>query len=139
VQTSATPLLSPVTEDEARDELAKFFAIAKELTDEPLGMFSKCIDAQWHRLAETADYSRFCMQAAGQPITHAPINGEGEVTWLPAYHERFGALTPAWFADEDGSVDSSAYGAYLDTQTVRASWNCQPTGGDDGGFQPSPN
>jgi len=136
---SATCVLPPVTTEQAREELAKFFAIAMHLRDETPGMFSTYIDAEWHRLAETDDYDQFCMQAAGRPVTHAPINGEGEVTWLPAYHEKFGALAPAWFANENGEVDSSAYGEYLDTHTVRASWNCQPTGGDDGGFTPCPN
>lgn len=122
---SGTPLLDRATVDDARTELSKFFIIAT-IADQSPGMFSKFIDAEWHRLAETADYSDFCRQSAGRPVAHAPINGEGEVTWIGMYHEQFGALPSAWFADETGAVDAEAYGEYLDTYTVRASWNCTP-------------
>jgi hypothetical protein len=118
----ATPLLEPVTADDAREELAKFFQLAESSP----GMFSTFIDKEWHRLAETADYDDFCRDAVGRVVAHLPICGEGEVAWLNDYHELWGALPPVWFADETGVVDSSSYGRYLDTRTVHASWNCSP-------------
>lgn len=132
---SATPVYSP-TADEARAELGKFFAIAA-MADQAPGMFSQFIDAEWHQFAKSADYARFCDQTAGRLITHDPTCGEGEVAWLGLYHERFGALPASWFADENGTVDAEAYATYLDTHTVRASWNCSATTGDGGGFTES--
>jgi hypothetical protein len=113
------------TIEAAREELTKFFRIA-QMAEEAPGMFSAFIDAEWHRLAETPEYAEFCQQAVGGSVKHAPINGEGEITWLDLYHEKFGQLPAAWFADKNGIVDTAAFAQYLDTRTVRASWNCTP-------------
>jgi hypothetical protein len=122
---SATPLMAAPTVESAREELSKFFKIA-QMADEAPGMFSAFIDVEWHRLADTAEYTEFCQQAVGGPVAHAPLNGEGEVAWLGMYHEMFGDLPAAWFADKDGVVDTGAFARYRDTRTVRASWNCTP-------------
>jgi hypothetical protein len=126
---SAASIMEHATPEEAREELSKFFAIAT-LADDAPGMFSTFIDAEWHRLMQTPDYPEFCMRSVGQYVGHAPIDGEGEIRWVGMYHHQFGALPAAWFADENGVVETGALVRYLDTQTVRASWNCQPTTGD---------
>lgn len=126
---STTPVIERPSTEQARTELGRFFAIAAMAEQAP-GMFSQFIDAEWHRLVETADYADFCDRAAGRLVTHDPADGEGEVAWLGLYHERFGVLPDAWFADEHGVVDTEAYASYRDTLTVRASWNCTATTGD---------
>lgn len=128
-----------VSAEQARDELAKFFTIA-DMTDSKPGMFSTFIDAEWHQMMDTdpVGFAVFCHRAVGHPVVHAPINGAGPIAWLPLYHEQFGALAPAWFADEQGVVDASAYDRYLDTREVSACWNCSPdTGGDGDGYAPT--
>src|SRR6266498_2708489 len=70
------PVAQQVSADQARGGLAKFFVIA-DLAEQAPGMFSAYIDAEWHRLAETADYTDFCMTTVGHHVTHAPINGQG--------------------------------------------------------------
>jgi hypothetical protein len=123
-------VLERATVEEAREELSKFFTVAM-MADEAPGMFSAFIDAEWHRLMETPDYPDFCMRSVGQHVGHAPsLDGEGEIPWIDVYHQLFGALPGAWFADETGVVDTDSMATYLDTQTVRASWNCSPTSGD---------
>jgi hypothetical protein len=67
-------------------------------------------------------------------MRHDATSGEGVVTWVQDYHERYGMLPAAWFADESGGVDRAAFGAYLATRTVRASWNCTADTGGDGDF-----
>ena len=116
---NATPVLKRATVEEALEELSKFFAIATMAEDAP-GMFSTFIDAEWHRLMQTRDYAEFCIRTVGQEVGHAPIDGEGEIRWVDKYHQQFGALPAAWFADENGVVDTAALARYLETQTVRA-------------------
>ena len=138
--TSATAVMDRVSAEQGRDELAKFFTIA-DLTDTKPGMFSAFIDAEWHQMMDNdpAGYAEFCQTAVGHPVGHAPINGAGPIAWLDVYHERFGVLTPAWFADKHGVVDASAYDRYLDTREVSACWNCSPDtgGGGDGDYAPA--
>jgi hypothetical protein len=116
---------------EAREELGKFFALAAMAGHKP-GMFSRFIDEEWHRLAETLEYIAFCERTAAGVVRHDPTCGEGVVTWVDSYHERHGPLPVVWFADEAGVVDTAAYDAYLATRTVRASWNCTADTGGDG-------
>jgi hypothetical protein len=121
---------SVATREEALAELAKFFTIATFAGEKP-GMFSRFIDEQWHRLAESSEYAEFCRASAGAPVVHDPTCGEGEVAWLDLYHDRFGPLPAVWFADEAGRIDRTAYESYRGSGTVHASWNCSAdTGGD---------
>lgn len=133
VQSPDTIRAGQLTQEHARAELAKFFAIAAVEGENP-GMFSRFIDAEWHRLAQTIEYPRFCRDTAGTLVTHDPTCGEGTVSWLDLYHERFGPLPAAWFADETGQVDVDAFRAYRDSGTVVASWNCSADTGDGDGF-----
>jgi hypothetical protein len=118
-----------VTLSAAREELAKFFAIAA-MAEEAPGMFSAYIDAEWHRFASSDGYPAFCEQAAGRRVTHDGTCGEGAVAWVELYHQAYGALPAVWFADDDGVVDDGAYARYVDTRTVHGSWNCTATTND---------
>jgi hypothetical protein len=95
-------------------------------------MFSRFIDQEWHRLAETPDFAAFSMATAGVLVRHDPTCGEGVVAWVDDYHNRFGLLPAIWFADETGAVDMAAFNTYRVTRVVTASWNCSADdGGDD--------
>lgn len=72
----ATPLRDRVSTEDARAELARSFQLA-DMAEQSPGMFSTFIDAEWHRLAETADDNDFCKTAVGRVVTHLPINGGG--------------------------------------------------------------
>lgn len=123
------PSIHHTTVADARAELGRFFAIAA-VADRAPGMFSEYIDAEWHRLLESDEYAAFCKEAAGRHIDHVAGAESGQITWLKLYHERFGLLPDAWFADRNGVVDVTARAVYLSTRTVRASWNCSATTGD---------
>ena len=128
-----TTAVATATTAEAREELAKFFTLAA-LVEQPPEMFSRFIDEEWHRLAETAEYGAFCERTAGAPVRHDTTRGEGVVSWVDGYHARFGDLPAVWFADESGKVDAPAYNTYQATRIVRASWNCSADPGGDGDF-----
>jgi hypothetical protein len=113
----------------ARLELAKFFALAMDAPSPPQ-MFSQFIDNLWHSMLEgkaTEDYVDFSVAACGAIIEHVPLSGEGEVTWVTAYHAKFGQDLPKeWFCNRDGVLDDAAYNEYLRTGDVVASWDCTP-------------
>jgi hypothetical protein len=116
----------PVT---AKAELAKFFAIAKDMLEAP-GMFSKYIDGIWHNLLESPEYSEFSIAACGEIVEHVPISGEGRVEWVDAYHAKYGENLPKeWFCDAEGMLDEAAYAEYLATEIVNGGWNCNPKSG----------
>lgn len=129
MQAASSTATVAATATEAREELGKFFALAS-MADPAPGMFSRFIDEEWHRLAEAPDYADFCEQTAGVVVCHDPACGEGVVTWLDGYHDRYGELPAVWFADEAGVVDTAAYESYRTTRAVSASWNCSASTGD---------
>lgn len=121
----ATPLAERVSIEDARQELSKFFQIA-DMADKAPEMFSKFIDAEWHRLMENADYTRFCMESVGHPVGHKEGPGYGVVSWIDLYHERFGTLPAAWFASAEGVVDMAAYESYMDNRSTSGAFKCAP-------------
>lgn len=131
--------LTDVDETIARRELARFFVIADQANEAPQ-MFSRYIDAVWHRAIGTPDYDAFCVTAVGHPVGHVEEPGRGVVSWVELYHERYGTLPAVWFADEHGTVDTDSYGRYLATRMpvpgappaapFVTAWDCTPTTGD---------
>lgn len=117
----------------AREELAKFFAIA-DLADRAPEMFSAFIDAEWHRMLDNqATYRAFCNDAVGHAVGHQPDSGRGTPSWLALYHARYGTLPAIWFANEAGEIDAELYGRYLATSPAApliTAWDCTPTTGD---------
>ncbi|MFN2495097.1 MAG: hypothetical protein ABR608_04205 [Pseudonocardiaceae bacterium] len=118
-----------------REELRKFFLITAA-SEQPPQMFSRCIDAEWHRMLAEPGYDQFCLDTIGRSVGHVREPGHGVVAWVASYHDRFGTLPAVWFADEHGSVDQDAYGRYQVGRTtgqaspVVTAWDCTPTTGD---------
>lgn len=113
----------------AREELKKFFqvAVTRQEDGKKTGMPTCYVDAFWHRLLkEPAQYGRFCTEAVGAYADHLPYNGEGVLEWVPDYEALFGKLPPIWFTDLDGILDEAMYAEYMETGSMRASWNCIP-------------
>jgi hypothetical protein len=148
----------------AREELAKFFAIA-DLADKAPEMFSEYIDAEWHRLLnDTDEYKAFCSAAVGHPVGHQPDKGFGTPSWLRHYHANYGQLPAVWFADATGTVNRELYAKYLTVYNTDSgddaapppdaepaetglgkempplitAWDCTPTTGDPDFFKPTP-
>ena len=114
-----------------REELKKFFivALARQQRGEKTGMPSCYLDTFWHRIAENPkQYEQFCLEFVGTHalVDHLPYNGEGILEWVPEYEAQFGLLPSIWFTDLDGKVNVPMYDEYMETGTVRASWNCGP-------------
>lgn len=109
----------------AAAELRKFFSLHVE-TDRFLEMWSGYIDQHWHNIQRNPEYDRFCVEACGTLIAHAPFSGSGQISWIEAYEERFGSLPEVWFRAEDGSPLTSLREKYEQTGRVYASWNCGP-------------
>lgn len=136
------PNLTEVNQVVARAELAKFFLIAESAEHAPQ-MFSRYIDAHWHRLLVSSGYDEFCINTVGHQVGHVEDAGHGVVPWVEVYHERFGTLPAVWFADEDSEVDLHAYARYLATREsatktespslappLVVGWDCVPTTND---------
>lgn len=125
-----------VTATASRAELHKFFLVAAT-SKQPPEMFSRCIDAEWHRMLAEPDYEEFCLGTVGRRVGHAKKPGHGEVCWVDTYHDRFGTLPAVWFADEDGNVDYGAYAHYRaglatgQPSPIVTAWDCIPTTGDE--------
>ncbi|MGH3852189.1 MAG: hypothetical protein ACRDR6_01550 [Pseudonocardiaceae bacterium] len=119
----------------SRAELRKFFQVAA-MSEQPPQMFSRCIDAEWHRMLAEPGYEKFCLDTIGRRVGHAQDRGHGVVSWVDTYHDRFGTLPAVWFADADGNVDSEAYARYRagraagQSSHVVTAWDCTPTTGD---------
>lgn len=119
-----------------REELRRFFLIAAA-SRQPPQMFSRCIDAEWHRMLTEPGYDAFCLSTVGRRIGHTQDADHGAVGWVDTYHDLFGTLPAAWFADEDGNVDRGAYARYRADRTagqpnpVVTAWDCTPTTGDE--------
>lgn len=100
-------------------------------------MFSPAVDAVWHKMLGTPQYTALCQETAGRSIGHAAANGYGPIAWVAAYEEAYGPLPQIWFTDADGTVDQEAVARYHLTGAVVAEWDCTPTGGDgDDDFAP---
>lgn len=127
--------LTEVRPTTARAELGKFFLIAAA-SEQPPQMFSRCVDAEWHRMLAKPGYDEFCLDTVGRRVGHAEDLGYGVVAWVDTYHNWFGTLPPVWFADEHGNVDRDAYARYRAGRAagrpgpVVTAWDCTPTTGD---------
>ncbi|NOK59850.1 MAG: hypothetical protein GFH27_549291n42 [Chloroflexi bacterium AL-W] len=112
--------------ERATVELGRIFELATDGV-ENVTMPSRYIDSVWHdMLKEPASYEAFCKRVAGVVVEHTPAQGEGEITWVSSYEEKFGKLDSVWFTDEHGVLDNNLYETYLETGHVRASWDCTP-------------
>ena len=124
-----------VTATISQAELRKFFLLAAT-SEQPPQMFSRRIDAEWHRMLAKPGYAKFCLDTIGRRVGHAKGRGYGVVSWVDTYHDRFGTLPAVWFADDDGNVDWEAYARYQADRTagrpshVVTAWDCTPTTGD---------
>jgi hypothetical protein len=110
---------------QAFEELVKFMAIAAD-NDGKSEMWSEYIDEVWHREIRK-DNGKYLETRAGiGKIQHVEDSGEGQVSWIDKYHERFGALDKTWFLDKSGNVRSDLFEHYKRTNTIIASWGCGP-------------
>ncbi|MBT2676630.1 hypothetical protein J7E95_38780 [Streptomyces sp. ISL-14] len=126
--------MSTTSRTTALRELGRFFTVsARRFTEGHIApeMFSTAIDAEWHRLLKSPEYTEFSQAHAGQVLGHVPVKGSGEIGWVSAYEAAYGKLPEVWFTREDGSVDTEALNRYQETGIVVAEWDCTPTGGDD--------
>ncbi|MGW8557359.1 hypothetical protein [Streptomyces tubercidicus] len=120
-------------------ELAKFFEVSAQRFEagRPAPqMFCPAIDAAWHRLLHTAEYAEFSTRHAGQLLGHMSSHGNGRITWIAAYEERYGPLPEIWFTGSDGQVDEKRLTHYRETGEVVAEWDCSPVPGDGGDIVP---
>ena len=114
------------TNEGAQQELVKFLSLAYD-SNQPCFMFSRFIDNEWHRLEKSSDeYSEFCSKRFGRFIEHRQSAGSGRIEWVDAYEQRFGNLSPLWFANDKGQVDFARYTSYEQTHKVIACWDCHP-------------
>ncbi|WP_274559278.1 hypothetical protein [Streptomyces spiramyceticus] len=121
------------TETLEKVELGRFFTVSARCFAVGHGapeMFSPAIDAEWHRLMETPEYTEFSSRHGGQAFGHASNCGAGSVTWITTYEEMYGALPEIWFTREDGTLDETGFTHYRETGEVVAEWNCSPAPGD---------
>jgi len=116
---------------QAFEELVKFMAIAADCNDES-EMWSEYIDEVWHREIERDNGKSLEIQSGVGDIQHVERSGEGQISWIERYHEKYGVLDVTWFMDRSGNVRSDLYEHYKRTNTVIASWSCGPV-------QPGPN
>lgn len=115
-----------VSYDAAKLELKKFLQLAE--TSGFIPMFSKYIDKTWHDMSvDHLIYKDFCDNLGVTAFEHLPLNGSGNIEWVPAYEQRFGKLTAEWFTDENGVVDGEAYQLYEQSGKVWACWDCGPS------------
>jgi len=112
----------------ARDELSRFFAIATDAEDiSAMKMPRGAVDALWHSyMANPSEYIRFTAQHAGVYFEHMAGSGHEEMTWVPEYERRYGRLPKIWFTDDSSVVDEEAYSGYVSQGKLIASWDCGP-------------
>lgn len=123
-----------------RRELGRFLAIAGQRLERghgPAEMFSRAVDAEWHRLLATPQYAAFSTEHAGTVLGHREMSGLGPIGWVSAYEEVYGPLPEIWFTDAHGVLDEGALARYKETGTVVAEWDCGPTTGDGDDAAPS--
>lgn len=110
-------------QNQAFEELVKFMSIAVD-NDGKAEMWSEYIDDVWHR-ENDKDCGKYLETRSGVgKIQHDQDFGEGQVSWIDKYHERFGALDKTWFLDKNGRVRSDLLEQYKRTKTIKASWGC---------------
>lgn len=110
----------------AKAELAKAFQLAADGVD--VKMFSKFIDGVWHDMAEDEEaFERFSLEACGHVISHAETSGEGAITFIDAYEERFGKMPDVWFMDAQGRLDRDLFAKHILEGQVVTGWDCTPT------------
>jgi hypothetical protein len=121
-------------------ELGRFLRLATRLKNQPMTMFSACIDHAWHALLEDKErYESFCRSECGTVLGH--LSSEEceskkifSLAWTKAYEEEYGPLPAVWFADKAGVIDAEAYERFRSTGELLASWSCTPS---SGGISPS--
>ncbi|WP_137994122.1 hypothetical protein [Streptomyces vilmorinianum] len=116
-----------------RRELGRFLVIAGqrfENGENAPEMFSRAVDAEWHRMLGSPEYAAFCTDNAGAVLGHREMSGTGPIGWVAAYEEAYGPLPEIWFTDDKGVLDEAAFARYKETGTVVAEWDCGPTTGD---------
>ncbi|MGW3519499.1 hypothetical protein [Streptomyces hydrogenans] len=114
-------------------ELGRFLAVAGRRFvrgDGPAEMFSRAVDAVWHRALAGPGYADFCTGRAGSVIGHREAKGSGPIGWVTEYEEEYGPLPEIWFTDEEGRLNAAALARYRETGRVVAEWDCVPTTGD---------
>lgn len=119
-----------VAQGRKRDELKRFLELfAQSGGEETFGMFSEYIDAEWHQWQadDGRGFDEWCGQNLGVQVDHVETKERGTVTWVEAYHRRWGRLSPEWFADSNGQIDNKQYDEYLQRGVVTAGgWDCTP-------------
>ncbi|MCX2185552.1 hypothetical protein KV205_34340 [Streptomyces sp. SKN60] len=123
--------MSPLTIE--RRELGRFLAIAGQRFADghaPAEMFSRAVDAEWHRMLGTPEYDALSGECAGRLLGHREMSGFGPIGWVTAYEAAFGPLPEVWFTDGKGVLDEAALARYRETGEVVAEWDCGPTTGD---------
>ncbi|MFI8515010.1 hypothetical protein ACIGHB_28180 [Streptomyces sp. NPDC085460] len=122
-----------------RRELGRFLGIAGRrfaCGEGAAEMFSRAVDAVWHRMLATPEYAGFCTGHAGAVLGHREARGAGQIGWVAAYEEAYGPLPEIWFTDEEGRLDETALARYRETGRVVAEWDCTPTTGDGDDLAP---
>lgn len=120
------PQLADDQIQEAKVELGKMFRLAAEGVH--IEMFSTGIDAVWHELSrDSVRYEDFCLASCGAVIGHGESSGQGHITFIKAYEEKYGKLPKIWFLQRSGKYDEERYKTYLDTGEVTSGWDCTPT------------
>lgn len=112
-------------QNQAKEELKKFFIIAALNENCSLTMWSPFIDGIWHELLENrAEYDSFCLKACGKRMLHEERYGYGNIDWINDYHKKFGDLDQTWFMDEHGQLNEQLYSEYKTSKKVNFSWKC---------------
>lgn len=115
-----------VRQEDALEELGKFFTLAGEGT-KGLMMPNSYIDEEWHSMLEKPEeYKEFCLEHAGVELEHVPSGGVDEFVWVKDYEQKYGKLNIVWFIKSNGTFDNEAYEVYVKDGIVKMSWDCAP-------------
>lgn len=115
-----------------RRELGRFLALAQgrfESGEGPTQMFSRAVDAEWHKLLATPGYAAFSVEQAGAVLGHREANGAGPVEWVTAYEEAYGPLPEIWFTDDPGEHRQGSPAHLPSRELWRGSLLFRPRGG----------
>lgn len=121
-------LKEQVSYEEGQKELEKFFSLLNVQGENKNKNMPRCfVDTVWHKKLENSkEYEEFCNNTVGSNVKHQKNSGFGEIEWFEEYEEKFGKLSPAWFANEKGEVDLEIFQKYIDTGDVKLEWDCNP-------------
>ncbi|QHW37051.1 hypothetical protein GZH82_06795 [Staphylococcus ursi] len=106
-------------------ELKKFFSL---VDNDQMYYMPRCVvDKVWHeKLENEEEYKEFCRKYSEAYIQHKENKGEGILPWVPKYENKFGKLSPAWFTNEEGNVNTEIYDKYIKEGDIRVEWDCAP-------------